>query len=185
LTVYLVRHCQSSGQQPEAPLTPLGQQQAVKLADALEGLAIRRIVSSPYVRARQSAAPLAVRLGLAVETDQRLIERVLSPDDLPDWRDHVRASFDDLDLCLPGGESGRQATQRAVAALADVWGDPRRPAVVVAHGGLISLLLHHIDARPGFEAWSQLTNPDVFRIESVSGDEGDGVGWSAERLWQG
>jgi 2,3-bisphosphoglycerate-dependent phosphoglycerate mutase len=181
MTVYLVRHCQPTGQQPNAPLTPLGHEQADRLADALEGLGIRRIVSSPYARARQTAEPLAARLGLVVETDERLVERVLSPTDLPDWRERVRASFADLDLCLPGGESGRAAAQRGLAALRDVFADPRLPAVVVAHGGLISLLLHHIDSRAGFEAWTQLTNPDVFRVVPLTG--GDAAArWSAERI---
>ena len=85
MTVYLVRHCQSTGQEPDAPLTPIGQQQAVRLADCWNALGSRWIVSSPYARARQSAEPLAARLGLAVETDDRLIERVLSLIyDLPD-----------------------------------------------------------------------------------------------------
>lgn len=178
MTVYLVRHCQSTGQAPDAPLTPLGHEQAARLADALGDLGIRRIVSSPYTRARQSIQPLAERLGLAVELDERLIERVLSPDSLPDWRERIGASFDDLDLCLPGGESGWAATQRGLQALEAVFRDGPLPAVVVAHGNLISLLLYHIDARPGFEAWSRLTNPDVFRVEAGSTPR-----WSAERIW--
>src|SRR4051812_46465684 len=50
----LVRHCQSSGQAPDAPLTPLGQQQADQLADLLQARGIARIVSSPYTRAVQT-----------------------------------------------------------------------------------------------------------------------------------
>lgn len=32
---YLVRHCQATGQEPDAPLTETGQQQAIALADWL------------------------------------------------------------------------------------------------------------------------------------------------------
>jgi broad specificity phosphatase PhoE len=34
--LYLVRHCQAIGQEPTAPLTELGQQQAIELADWLD-----------------------------------------------------------------------------------------------------------------------------------------------------
>ena len=73
---------------------------------------------------------------------------------------------------------GREATQRGIQALEAVLRDGPHPAVVVAHGNLTSLLLHHIDARPGFETWSSLTDPDVFRIEATSAAR-----WSAERIW--
>src|SRR5688572_21382147 len=64
--LYLARHCQSSGQEPDAPLTALGRQQADQLGAWLLPRGIVRIVSSPYLRARQSVEPLARQLGIAV-----------------------------------------------------------------------------------------------------------------------
>ncbi len=60
-TVYLVRHCQTSGQEPDAPLTEQGHRQAVLLAQTLADEPLERIVSSPYLRAYQTALPLAER----------------------------------------------------------------------------------------------------------------------------
>ena len=181
--VYLVRHCQSSGQAPRAPLTELGHQQALRLADQLADLGIRRIVSSPYTRARQSIEPLAQRLGLAVETDERLVERMLAADSLPDWQARIRASFDDLTVALPGGESTATATERGMQALADVLSNDLLPTVVASHGNLLAALLHHLDGRPGFETWLGLTNPDVFEVVAHE-DGGDGARrWSIERRW--
>lgn len=57
--VYLVRHCESSGQQPDAPLTALGAAQAEQLAAFLRPFGVGWIVSSPFRRARQSVEPLA------------------------------------------------------------------------------------------------------------------------------
>ncbi|PSB05434.1 hypothetical protein C7B62_25205 [Pleurocapsa sp. CCALA 161] len=54
LMLYLVRHCQATGQEPDAPLTEIGQQQAITLAGWLSGVSIGRIISSPFVRAYQS-----------------------------------------------------------------------------------------------------------------------------------
>jgi 2,3-bisphosphoglycerate-dependent phosphoglycerate mutase len=181
--LYLVRHCQSSGQAPDAPLTPLGRQQAERLAMTLRSHGIARIVSSPYLRACQSVEPLARDLGLTVETDDRLIERVLSTEPLDDWRERLRAAWDDHDLTLPGGESSRQATRRGLAALAAILADGRRPTVVVSHGNLLALLLHAFDGRPGFTTWEQLTNPDLFEVVYTTPDGKAAASWRATRTW--
>jgi 2,3-bisphosphoglycerate-dependent phosphoglycerate mutase len=163
--LYLVRHCKAAGQEPDSLLTTDGTEQAAALARFLGRLPVDRIVSSPFLRARASIMPLARRLDLPVETDARLAERVLAgPDPLPDWLDHLRAGFADPDLCLPGGESGRTAQGRGVAALQDILAHPARHTAVVTHGNLLALLLQHFDRGYGFEAWQRLTNPDVFAV---------------------
>jgi 2,3-bisphosphoglycerate-dependent phosphoglycerate mutase len=168
--LYAVRHCQPEGQSPEAPLTSDGQAQARVVARFLIGLAsadstrIERIVSSPYARAMQTVTPLAEHLALDVEIDDRLRERTLTMVPIVDWRERLRASFEDLDICLDGGESGRKAMQRAVAALDSIRQHPARTTVVVTHGNLLTLLLKHFDARVGFDQWECLTSPDVFRV---------------------
>ncbi len=160
-----VRHCESSGQAPDAPLTAAGYAQAERLADALGSQGIARIVSSPYRRARETALPLAQRLGIEIEVDERLAERRLSPAPLAlaDWRAHVERSFREPDARAPGGESGREAVTRGWAALHDALRVDR--TLIASHGQLLSLVLHRIDARFGFAGWSAMTNPDVFRIE--------------------
>lgn len=162
--LYLVRHCEATGQAPDASLTSAGEAQAIMLADLLAPLGIERIISSPYIRARDSIAPLAVRLGIPVETDDRLIERVLRPTSLPDWRMHLRTSFDDPDYSLPGGESSRAATARGIAAIHDAQRCPALATVIITHGNLLALLLRQFDARVGFAAWAGLSNPDVYRV---------------------
>ncbi|MFE0758425.1 histidine phosphatase family protein [Inquilinus sp. NPDC058860] len=163
--LYLIRHCRAAGQEPEAPLTAEGHDQALRLRDRLAGLPIARIVSSPFLRARDSAAPLAKRLGLAVRIDARLAERVLAAEPAEDWRDRLRRSFADPALAWPGGESGAAATRRGLAALADAAAGAEGPVAVVSHGNLLALLLHSFDNRDGFSAWAALSNPDVFHID--------------------
>ena len=162
-TLYLVRHCQTSGQAPEAPLTEEGLAQAERLADFLAPLGPDRIVSSPYRRAVQSAEPLAARLGLPIEIDERLRERLLTT--APgDWHEQYRRSFDEVDAVLEGGESTRAALARAAAAIEAILAAPARATVVVSHGNLSTLILRHFDGRAGFDEWRAMTNPDVFRI---------------------
>ena len=138
--------------------------QAHLLADILAPLGIERILSSPFVRARDSIAPLAARLGIPIETDDRLIERALTTEPLPDWPAHLARTFDDDDYCLTGGESSRAATARAVAVVDEATRHPARATVVITHGNLLALLLRHFDGRAGFPAWQKLTNPDVYRV---------------------
>ena len=163
--LYLVRHCQATGQQPEAPLTPEGESQAEKLANFLTPLGIQRIVSSPYRRAVQSIQPLGNRLGLPVEIDGRFAERVLSTAPLADWLVRYQASFDELDVALKGGESSRDAMARGASAVEDMLAHPAETSVAVSHGNLLTLIRRHFDSRSGYEEWKALTNPDVFCLE--------------------
>jgi broad specificity phosphatase PhoE len=55
-------------------LTDLGHQQAAAAAEFLSSPAVQRIVSSPMMRARQTAAPLAAALNLSVDIDDDLAE---------------------------------------------------------------------------------------------------------------
>ncbi len=167
--LYLVRHCQATGQAPDAPLTAEGALQARRLADQLASFSIERIVASPYARAVQSIEPLVQRLGLPVHIDARLIERTLSAAPLDDWRAALRATFEDLDRCYAGGESSRAAMRRAVAALGDIVVHPARISAVVTHGNLMTLLLKHLDPAIGFVFWQQLATPDLYCV--TLGDE--------------
>jgi exopolyphosphatase/guanosine-5'-triphosphate,3'-diphosphate pyrophosphatase len=78
--VYLIRHAKAEklsawdGPEPLRPLTPRGLRQAQDLAESLAGSDVRRIVASPFLRCRQTAAPLAARLGLRVALDERLAD---------------------------------------------------------------------------------------------------------------
>jgi len=166
--LFLVRHCESTGQEASAPLTASGQAQAVLLADHLATAGVDLLVSSPYTRAQQSVVPLAQRLGLTVETDARLAERVLSTEPLEHWREALRQTFADLDLAWPGGESSRTAMARGRAVLDALWARPTRAPVVVTHGNLMALILCSFMPHLGFETWEDLSNPDVYCI-SVQG----------------
>jgi len=167
--LYLVRHCQATGQEPDAPLTETGKQQAIALADCLGVVSIGRIISSPFVRSYQSAIPLSERLGLTIEVDERLIERVLSPVPLDDWRRRLAETFVDLDLSFEGGESSRMAMMRGVEVVHQVTEQTTKPVIIVTHGNLMTLILKYFDEQVGYEEWENLQNPDVYCVKF--GDE--------------
>lgn len=162
--IYLVRHCKATGQEPDAPLTELGGKQAEQLAEFFSGKEIDSIISSPFERAHHTIKPLADKLGLETVLDERLTERVLSDQDLPDWYEMLRKTYDDLDLCYAGGESSRTAMSRVSSVITEVLNGASQHTVVVSHGNLISLLLKHFDDQIGFKEWEALTNPDVYHL---------------------
>ena len=176
-TIVLVRHATATGQDATAALTSEGYHQARVLADLLLPLQIQRVISSPFARATESMSPFCRRAGLRIETDDRLVERVLSARDLPDWREHLRRSFDDPDYCLEGGESSRTAQARGTSVMRSALGSGQ-PCVLVTHGNMLALMLRSVDGTVGFDVWSALSNPDAFVLHV--GNEGP---CAFSRIW--
>ena len=162
--LFLVRHCSAMGQEPEAPLTVEGVDQAKKLADFLCNHGVSRIISSPYCRAIDSARPLATVLKISIETDVRLVERNLGLVSDGDWRAALRESFEKPKLCLPNGESSIEAMARGRAVIDELSDDQGNTAAVFTHGNLLTLLVRSFDQQIGFEFWEALNNPDVVQL---------------------
>lgn len=62
------------GPDEERPLSKAGRRQAAALTKLLRNEPITRIMTSPYVRCRETVAPLAERLGVPVEDTDALVE---------------------------------------------------------------------------------------------------------------
>lgn len=164
--LYLIRHCQAEGQEPEAQLTADGQEQAEKLALFLVNYNINRIISSPFRRTIQSITPFANKLNLEIEVDERLKERILSSENLSDWFEKLKQSFEDVDMKCVGGESSKEATERIVSLITEVTNVQTDNVAIVTHGNISALLLNHISKNFGFDQWQKLSNPDVYVIEN-------------------
>lgn len=133
---------------PDPKLTELGQQQAEAAAEALAGSGIRRIISSPYTRALQTATPVARRLGVPIIVTPTVRERYAFSCDIGSPRTALMQSWPDIDLShidevwWPAiEEPDHQIEARAalfrgeMAALTD-WQD----TLVVSHWGFILAL---------------------------------------------
>jgi broad specificity phosphatase PhoE len=160
LRLYLIRHGQTAGNVkgaldtalPGPPLTELGQTQAQALADAIGDEPIVAVYASQATRAQQTAAPLALRLGVDVqviegvkEVDAGDVEGRMDREAVVIYMDAVRAwTRGELDVGIPGGETGRQVRKRMLDAVGQVRAkheetDPDGIAVVVSHGGAMRL----------------------------------------------
>jgi broad specificity phosphatase PhoE len=153
--VYLARHGQTAynlerrfqGQLP-VPLDDTGRRQASELAERAADHGFAALWSSTLLRARETAAVVAERLGLEPREDPRLMET-----DAGDWTDmpfvDVQAQAPELfakflagdpTFAFPGGESFAHQEERVAAALQDVEKGPL-PALVVCHGMVIRAAL--------------------------------------------
>lgn len=175
--IYVVRHCEAVGQSPDAQLTDKGFNQAFELGEFFSNIKIDQIIASPYKRAIESIQPLAKRLGLDVEIDRRLTERILSTNNLSDWFEKLRNTFEDIELKYEGGESSREAMNRIVEVVEEIFSRNNDHTVVVTHGNLMSLLFMFYNKDFGFDNWERLSNPDVFLLSK----EGNQV--TFKRIW--
>jgi alpha-ribazole phosphatase/probable phosphoglycerate mutase len=163
LTVVLTRHGhtlrsepeQYLGQRIDIPISERGRDQAMALRDRLTGMSFERVISSPLLRAFQTATMLAS--GVPIERDDRLMEA-----DYGDWEGHtvdaIEAGWpaarrawevDPAAMGPPGGERGLDVAQRISPFLADLraweagYGTPERnrTVLVVGHSTLNRVLL--------------------------------------------
>lgn len=167
--VTFIRHCESSGQAPDAPLTSKGQADAFRLPERLSNLRLDALYTSPWRRALQTIEPLAAARSLPIFQEPRLRERLLSTQDLDDWLEHVRRSFVDIDYRASGGESLREAQIRGLAALRRIADEGHAHAAIASHGNLLSSLLHAVDPAFGFESWRGMPNPALYRVTLDAG----------------
>ena len=131
---------------PEDPLTELGRRQAEELAAhiAARKAPPTRIVASPFVRAIQTAEPVAALLGIAIEPDPRLGEFGNStPSPYTLGQMHELGPYDEIWHPEDAGWDGEPigAFWRRVAACADDVAVRPGVTLIVSHHGTTSALL--------------------------------------------
>jgi len=153
----LIRHANTdtagkrlTGWERGVRLNDRGRGEATELVERLDGVPIRAIYSSPLERCRQTAAPLARALGIAVSIRRALIEV-----DYGDWTGRPIAGLRRTKLWsvvqhapsrirFPGGESLLEVQARAVAEAERIaLAHPRDAVAIVTHADVVRLLLLH------------------------------------------
>ncbi len=137
-----------AGRLPGIHLNAVGRRQANELASRLDGQPIDAIYSSPLERATETAAPLAQRRGLKVETVESLTEinfghwsgRLISElDQDGDWQKfiHFRSG-----MRIPGGELRIESQQRVVDFIQRLHETlPGKNVALVSHADVIKAAL--------------------------------------------
>lgn len=155
MKLYLVRHGESSCNlqrmlygRTDCPLTELGREQAREVGEKLRDACIERCVSSPLVRAAETARIALEGRGIPVELDDGLMEQ-----DMGEWEnvhfptlleqepELMRAMLTDwTQVVPPGGESYASVRSRVEAVIAEAAA-AGRDTLFVAHNGPLSTVL--------------------------------------------
>lgn len=157
LTVFLVRHGETPQHaqnryvgRTDAPLAVEGKQQAEQLAVWAGQARLTAIMSSPLIRARETAEPSGRACGLQVEVDERWREldfgraEELTAAQMRSRFPAARAAFevDPVAHPLPAGEDPLDALERGRAVLEEtVRAHQGGRVLVVAHGTLLRIVL--------------------------------------------
>lgn len=142
--VVFVRHGEKQSTDRDAPLSPAGHTRAACLADALGELGITHVVTSEFVRTRDTAGPLATKLGIT--------PTVLPAADKAKWVEHL-GTLPAGSVALVAGHSN--TVPDLVAALGagtvEIAEDTfdKLFAVVVPERGAPTLLRLHYCSTPG------------------------------------
>ena len=129
-------------------LTPLGEEQAEAAAATLAGEGLTRIITSPYTRALQTAAPIARRLNLPITVNPIVRERYTFACDVGAPSAQLAISWPEVDFSRidevwwPAVEEPEgQVTDRAALFRAEMAALPDAGStLVVSHWGFILAL---------------------------------------------
>ena len=147
----------------DAPLSPLGEQQALDAAAHLVGCGFTRVCTSDLSRARRTGELLAEALGIDghVFVDAGIRERdvgLFSGKTTPELLVEFPGSFDPetgRHIAIPGGEETPHLLERVLVSLRGLAERfPKDELLVVSHGGVIANLERHL----GFDRTSSVPN---------------------------
>jgi 2,3-bisphosphoglycerate-dependent phosphoglycerate mutase len=164
--VLLVRHCESTGQGPEAALTARGREQAERLAEAMAAHPLTALAASPFRRARDTLAPLARRTGLPPTIDPRLAEWTTPFVPAADWPAGMAPLLRGETAPPAGFEPLAAARARGLAALQDALAAGGGTRVLVTHGKLLALVVAALRHADPFAVFVTIQNPHVFAVEA-------------------
>lgn len=187
MRLFLVRHGQTPANAdyhldtgfPGAPLTEHGWSQAMTLPARFKAVPIDAIVTSHLDRTRQTALPLAQAWGGVPAADERIreilagrLEMLGDEDSVAAYHRRVDAwSHGQLELRMPGAESGQEVIDRYDAAIADVRQvvGADGTAVFFSHGAVIRTWSRYRAVNADFAVHGVVANTGVVELTDDAG----------------
>lgn len=184
-SVNLVRHASHGADlrmigSTDLPLVDVGRRQAVALAEQLASRGLRRILTSPLVRCRETAAALAVHRSLPIEVDPDLREvnfgrwerltfeeaAQQDPQAVKHWAEEPDA------FTFPGGEALPDFRARVKCVMARLGAMPDDGTLVVTHGGVVRTAICQILGLPSRNYVLFDVRPASLTTLTVFGEQG-------------
>ena len=166
----LVRHARPKID-PDTPpsqweLCPDGRAAAEKLAERLARFAPVAAVSSPEVKALETAKILSAGLKIPLEVDPGLSEHKRQHPSFgteAEFQARIAEVFAHPQRPAPGGESAEQACERLTQTLVR---HKARPLLAVTHGTVLSLYVAKLLDLDAHDLWRNLHTPDAFVFDA-------------------
>lgn len=177
---------------PGAPLNEVGVAQAEQLAQELAAQDLEAVYSSPLIRARMTATPMAIARGMEVAEFAGLSE--ISAGEL-EMRTDLEAQLayrdvffkwlqGDMQAMVPGGENGRMALDRFSAVIEHAAAEGVESLAVVSHGAMLMTWL--ASRKSNFDlsllGRSPMRNTGVAVLESGRADSWIVQSWQGQTL---
>ncbi len=154
--IYFVRHGESEENRdrlyigPNAELTDVGREQAHMLAERIHRIGVEALISSPFLRARDTAVSITERTGIVLELNEFLGEWLepshvigLHVDD-PERKstlEAMRGVTDNHDYRHSDEETFSELVARAKAAICTLKEHSAERICVVTHGGFLRVII--------------------------------------------
>lgn len=169
--LFMVRHAESPfvfGEERTRGLSVDGEFEAQKVAKIMLTEKVDIIVSSPYARSIQTIEDIAKNRNLEIKLYEELKERSIKGNYKLPWEEvetAIKKSFIDKDSCLPGGETTRQAQERAIPVITQVLAEHKGKNIVVGtHGNIMTIIMNYYDEQYGYEFWGNTSKPDIYKL---------------------
>lgn len=155
-TVYFVRHAEPDYSVEEDSIRPLsdrGKKDALKLPELFTGMAIDKMISSPFKRAIDTIEPLSTERGLVVELVDGFRERKVSDGGwIEDFNGFAMDQWADFDYSLSGGDCLREVQERNIEALEKVLARDKGLNIIIgSHGTALSTIINYYDKSYGYD----------------------------------
>ncbi len=154
--IYFVRHGQSEENRDRvygghrSPLTEEGNEQATAVAERIERIGVEALISSPFLRAFDTAKTIGGRVGLVHEQNE-LFGEWMEPShfvgkhrDHPDAKDAneaILAATDNHDYRHTDEETFTELVTRATSAIRVLEDHSAERMCVVTHGGFLRVII--------------------------------------------
>ncbi|MCM3109596.1 histidine phosphatase family protein [Lederbergia lenta] len=184
--LFMIRHAQSPfvfGKERTRKLSEQGEHDAKAITEIMRKEKVDIIVSSPYSRAIQTIENIAIEKRLKMQFFEELKERPIKGEyKLPkkDLLKAIKKSYDDKDYCLPGGETMRQAQERALPVISQLLNEYKGKNIIIGtHGNIMTIIMNYFDQQYGYKFWKGTSKPDIYKLSFNENKLSD-----VERLWE-
>jgi probable phosphoglycerate mutase len=173
MKLYISRHGQTPWNvedlicgRTDVPLTEVGQQQALRLAESALDKGIDVILCSPMLRARQTAQAVSDAIGVPIQIDERLIEMDFGTfEGTSRFGEEFQWIRAQMSTRFPGGESGFDVAYRVYSLLYEIKEKYADKTVLLVCHNCVSRMVRSFFMNMSIEEYGNYHAPNAELVE--------------------